>query len=119
MKSRVKELRKALNLTQQDFAKSIGISRSNVAGIESGAVNLTDRNIAQICSKHKANEEWIRTGTGEMFLEMDKDEEFAYLIGTLAAEPCDYKKDFIKAMLELENEDDWKLVAQLVERLKK
>lgn len=119
MKCRFKELRKKLDLTQQDFGQSINISRSNVAGIESGAVNLTDRNIREICSKHRVNEDWLRNGFGDIFLEMNNDEEFAYLIGALMAEECDYKKDFIKAMLELDDEADWKLVSDLVERLKK
>lgn len=119
MNERLKELRKKLNFTQQEFAETINISRSNVGNIEKGLINITDRNIKEICSKHKVNEEWLRSGKGEMFFKLDIDEEFAYLVGVLAVEECDYKKNFIKAMLELEDEADWELVLNLVERLKK
>lgn len=119
MNSRVKELRKTLGLTQQEFGQSIKISRSNVAGIESGAVKITDRNLNQICEVHNANKDWLLHGDGDMFIPISVDEEYAYLIGALEASNCDYKKQFIKAMLELEDESDWELVLNLVERLKK
>ncbi|WP_066679363.1 helix-turn-helix domain-containing protein [Clostridium septicum] len=119
MNDRVKEIRKALGLTQQEFGQTINVSRSNVGNIEKGVINLTDRNIALICNTHKINEEWLRTGNGDMFAKMDSEEEFAYLIGALLAEDdCTYKKDFIKAMLSLEDKRDWDLVLNLVKRLK-
>lgn len=120
MNERIKDLRKSLNLTQHDFAKSINLSRSNIGNIEKGLINLTDRNISNICNVHNVNEEWLRTGVGDMFVEMDIDEEFSYLMGALAVEDnCDFKKKFIKAMLELKDESDWLLILDLVERLKK
>lgn len=118
MNKRVKELRKKLKLTQQEFANSINLSKSSIGNIENGIVNLTDRNIKEICSKHKVNEEWLRYGTGEIFVELTKDEEFAYLVGALMADDDPYKKDFIRAMLDLEDKADWDLVMKLVEGLK-
>ena len=67
MIERLKHLRKTLKLTQKDFGKKIGLSGATISDIEKGKANLTDRNIALICEKHKANEEWLRNGVGEMF----------------------------------------------------
>lgn len=118
MRTRLKQLRKKLNLTQQDFGKSIKLSKSSISNIENGTINLTDRNIAQICEEHSVNEEWLRTGQGEMFIQMDKDAEFAYLVGALLAEDDPQKKEFIKAMLELDNKEDWDIIMRLAECLK-
>lgn len=64
---RVKKLRKALDLTQQDFGKSIGIKSNSVSLIESNSRNASDQVILSICREFKASEEWLRTGKGEMF----------------------------------------------------
>ncbi|WP_297995505.1 helix-turn-helix domain-containing protein [uncultured Clostridium sp.] len=67
---RIKFLRKSiLNLNQDDFSKKIGISRSNVANIEVGRINITDRTIVDICREFNINESWIRNGEGEIFAE--------------------------------------------------
>lgn len=119
MNIRLKALRKSLNLTQNELGKSINLSKSSISNIENGIINLTERNIKEICSKHNVNEDWLRDGTGEMFFKIDIDEEFAYLVGSLAAEDCDYKKRIIKALLELEDEKDWYLMLELIQRFKK
>ena len=62
---RVKYLRKdVIKINQDDFSKKIGLSRSNIANIETGRVKLTDRTISDICREFNVNEEWLRNGTG-------------------------------------------------------
>ncbi|MDU4476633.1 helix-turn-helix transcriptional regulator [Clostridium sp.] len=69
---RIKYLRKSiLKLSQEDFAKKIGLSRSNVGNIEVGRINVTERVIGDIITQYNVNEEWLRNGTGEMFIEPD------------------------------------------------
>lgn len=119
MNKRLRELRKSLKLTQQDFGSKIGLSNASIGNIENGIINLTDRNVSLICSTYNVNESWLRDGKGEMFNPMTEDEELSYLLGALMAEDCDYKKKFIKSMLELEDELDWMIVTNLVEGLKK
>ncbi|NLI12914.1 helix-turn-helix transcriptional regulator [Pelotomaculum propionicicum] len=41
MKNRVRELRKQLNLTQEEFAKSLGVTRQTVIAIENNKHNPT------------------------------------------------------------------------------
>lgn len=119
MSERLRILRKTLNLTQQAFGAKIGLSNASIGNIENGVINLTDRNVSLICSAFNVNEDWLRYGEGDMFSPMTEDEEFSYLIGALIAEDCDYKKTFIKLMLKLEDEEDWKIVANLVEGLRR
>ncbi|MDU7453139.1 helix-turn-helix domain-containing protein [Clostridium saudiense] len=119
IKDRVKFIRTSKKLSQEEFGKIINLSRSAIAGYETGVREITDRSINDICREFKINENWLRNGEGEMEAKMTSDEEFAFLVGAFAAEGNDFKKRIIKAMLEIENKDDWELIASVVERLAK
>lgn len=119
LKERLRDLRtKHLRLTQQEFADSIKLSRSNVGNIESGIVQLTQRNIDAICEKFNVNEGWLKTGEGEVFLNLSPEEEFDMLVGRLYADDDSFKKNIIRAMLKL-NDEDWLVVKKFTEELKK
>lgn len=67
---RLKYLRKnELHLTQENFGKKLGFKQNSIALIESGRNTLTDRTIADICREFNVNEDWLRYGTGEIFIE--------------------------------------------------
>lgn len=65
---RIKELRKALKMTQAAFGERIGIRQNSVAVIEIGKNTPSDQTIFAICREFRVNEEWLRTGTGDMFV---------------------------------------------------
>lgn len=67
MHTRLKEIRKALNLTQQKFADRLKIKRNTVATYEAGKSNPSDAAVSLICREFNVNEKWLRTGSGEMF----------------------------------------------------
>lgn len=67
MKFRMKELRKHLGLTQADFAIKINVKRPTIAAYELGNIDIPDRTIADIVRTTGCNENWLRTGEGEMF----------------------------------------------------
>lgn len=67
MKDRLKTLRKELGLTQQKFADSIGITQNTHANYEIGRRIPTNAVINNICKTFNVNEQWLRTGEGEMF----------------------------------------------------
>lgn len=68
MKERLKKLRKVLNLTQQEFADRIGISRGNIATYETREGSPGNSVINLICREFNVSEAWLRTGEGEMFV---------------------------------------------------
>ena len=117
MNNRVKEIRKYVGLTQEKFAKSIGVSRSNVTNVELGKIQLTDRLIKTICSVYNVDENWLRTGEGEMFISLNSDDEFDMLVGSLYAENDEFKKKVIKTMLSLEDED-WMFIKKFIYKIK-
>ena len=65
---RIKQLRKELGMTQAVFAERIGIRQNSVAVIEMGKNMPSDQTVAFICREFRVNEEWLRTGAGEMFI---------------------------------------------------
>lgn len=67
MKERIKKIRKELDLTQQEFADRLGIKRGAIANYEIGRNEPVDSVISLICREFNIQEEWIRTGEGEMF----------------------------------------------------
>ena len=68
MNERLKALRKSLNLTQKDFAEKIGIKRNTLAKYETGVISPSTAVVSLICRVFNVNEDWLRSGQGEMFL---------------------------------------------------
>ncbi len=116
---RVKYLRKELlKLTQQDFSKELNISRSNMGNIETGTIALTDRVISDICVKFNVNETWLRTGEGEIFVPLTRNQQITDFLGDLIKEEGTFKKRLIDALCKLD-EKDWEDFERLVDKLTK
>lgn len=73
MNERLKKLRKALDLTQQEFADRIRVKRNTIATYEIGRNTPLDAVIASICREFNVLEDWLRTGEGEMFVPKEED----------------------------------------------
>ena len=115
MNERIKEIRTTLGLTQQEFAEKIKVKRNTVATYEMGRSIPSDSAIALICSVFNVNEDWLRNGTGEMFLPISKDDEIAELLSEVLKEGDDtFKHKFVSSLARLD-EDGWKKLEELVD----
>lgn len=114
MKERLKKLRKALDLTQQEFADRIGISRGNIATYETREGSPGNSVINLICREFNVSETWLRTGEGEMFApELAFDlSEYANRHGMTALET-----EILKAYLDLDPNVRQSLLQHFKERL--
>lgn len=74
MNKRLKILRKSLNLTQSEFANSIGIKGSSYCDIENGKASITERTIISICSIYNVNRQWLEFGKGNIFLNINEND---------------------------------------------
>ena len=83
MNERLKELRIHKKLTQQEFADKLGTSRNNIAGYEIGRRSPSDAVVSLICREFNVNEEWLRTGEGEMFIQLSEEDEVAAYVSDL------------------------------------
>lgn len=117
MNIRIAEIRKAVNLTQEKFAAQLGLSRNFLWMIEKGDRVPSDRTIADICREFNVNENWLRTGEGEMF--NPQDEKLAAFIGSLVADDSEpFKRRMVELLADLTPEE-WKLLERMAERLTK
>ena len=66
---RIKELRKMLGLSQREFAEKIGKSFRAVQNWEYGQRTPDESTLKLIAKEFNVNEEWLKTGKGEMFVE--------------------------------------------------
>ena len=102
MNERVKELRKALGLSGEKFGENIGLNRAAISKIENGAVGVSESNVKLICLTYNVNEDWLRTGNGEMFNQSENeflpDLKKQYNL-------TDFQINLIKTYLELDNKD--------------
>ena len=116
---RVKQLRKTLDLTMEKFGEKIGVKKSAISLIESGKNSLTEQMIKSICREFDVDEEWLRNGTGSMFIERTRDEEIANFIGTIQSVDDDsFMKKFISMLAKLD-ETEWKLLEKMALKLTK
>lgn len=112
MNERIKELRKSLKLNQTDFGDRIGVKQATIAGYENGSRQPIDAVITAMCREFGVNEEWLRTGSGEMFREVDTEARFSEWAGrVLAGRDETFQKRFVTMMMSL-TEDQWRLLEE-------
>lgn len=118
MNERVREIRKELNLTMDKFGERIGIKKSAVSLIEKGTNALTEQTMKSICREFNVNEHWLRTGKGEMFLDLSRSEEIAAFMGDVLTDDdgSAFKKQLISVLSKL-NENEWKVLESIAEKM--
>ena len=64
---RLRVIRFVGKMNQTEFANRLKMAQNTYSHIETGKNPLTDKNISLICLTFGVNENWLRTGCGEMF----------------------------------------------------
>ena len=116
LNERIKELRSVLGITQEEFGKKLGITRSAISYLESGRSKLTDKTLFLICITFDVSKEWLRYGTGDMFITHTVGEELASYCGKLMAENDTEKEKYALIALKL-IVDEWELVKENVQKI--
>ena len=81
LNERISAVVSASGLNKTKFADVINISQPFLSQICSGAKAPSDRTIIDICREFNVSEMWLRTGEGEMFLELSRADEIAAYVG--------------------------------------
>jgi transcriptional regulator with XRE-family HTH domain len=117
LKDRFKELRKELNATQQEFADKLKISRNFVAQIEMGSKVPSDRTIDDVCREFNVNEEWLRTGNGDMFVSGIKDKQISAMLADVMKSGEDsFRHRLVSALARLDDEG-WDNLEKLIDMI--
>ena len=115
MNTRIKMIRESLNLTQDAFGKRIGSARNTIANYETGNRTPSNAVFTSICKEFNVNENWLRTGEGEMFVPMSMEEELIEFTRDLLVDEKDgFKKRLISALAKLTDEQ-WDLLEVLID----
>lgn len=75
MNERIKEIRKSLNLSQDEFGRRLGVTRGAITNIELNKTEPKELFLELICKVFDVNEHWLRTGKGEMFKQLTEQQQ--------------------------------------------
>ncbi len=110
MNERIRELRKSLGLTLEKFGEPIGVKKSTLSSLENGSSGITTQMIKSICLKYNVNEEWLINGTGDMFTEIDRDDQLMRWAASVLKDDSDsFRKRFV-TMLSSLSVDEWQFL---------
>ena len=101
---RIKTLRQTLGMSQTDFGRKIGVTRSVLSNLDLGITTLQDPLLSLVCSVFNVRREWLETGSGEMFEHPDTEAPFYNAIGSISSDdPDSFRKRFVIALAELDD----------------
>lgn len=69
-------------MTMEKFGERLGVKKNTVSQWENGINSLSEQMLKSICREYNVNEEWLRSGTGNMFY-VPEDETAAIVSGML------------------------------------
>lgn len=114
---RIFNLRKSLNLTLEKFGERLGVTKTTISRIEKEERAMTEQMLKAICREFDVNEEWLRTGEGEMYIEVDRENQLMiWAADVLKDESDSFRRRFVKALSEL-GEEEWELIEKFALKL--
>jgi len=114
---RIKQLRKALGLTQKEFGERIGVKPNTIGTYEIGRNEPIDAVASLICREFGVNENWFYTGVGEMFIQLSRSQEVTEFVGKiLKGDNDNFKRRFVAVLAQLD-EPEWQLIEKMVQKL--
>lgn len=115
--TRIAAVIQASGLTKTAFSRKIGLSQPFVSQLANGDASPSDRTIADICREFNVNEHWLRTGEGEMFSTLSREEEITRFAMEVIRDPAsEFQRQLIATMARLEPAQ-WKLMEQMLDEL--
>lgn len=118
LKDRIREARTGRGFTQPELAEKIGLTKNFVSLIENGQRSPSDRTISDISRVCGVNEEWLRTGGGEMRRPVDREEELSDIFASLEVDDT-VKAKFIRTLAAIPEEYFVKALKSVNELLKR
>lgn len=108
---------KESGLTKTAFADRINVTQQYVSNLCLGKKIPSDRTIADICREFNVNENWLRTGQGDPYIQLSRDEELAQFFGdVMKGEDPDFRRRLLSVMSRLTT-DEWALLEQMAWKL--
>ena len=112
MNERIKAVRLALGISQEEFGKRLGVTRGAITNIELNKVEPKPLFVDLICREFNVNEDWLKNGAEPMFLQRSRNEELSAFFGDLLNGEPDFKHRLISVMSRL-SVDQWQMLADM------
>ena len=113
MNQRIKEVRRSLGLSQEEFGRRLGITKSAVSRIESSSNGASGQTVKPICREFSIDYAWLTTGQGEMFVE--NDDQITKLIDTVLAGENEFARAIFRGFAQFSAED-WQQLHGLIKK---
>lgn len=105
--------REGHKISQDLFVDGLGIKKSALSLIESGRNSLTDSVRILICNKYGVREEWLREGTGDIFIKKSAEDELNELARKVMSDtPDSFRRRFVSMLAKLSDEQ-WKVLSDM------
>lgn len=103
---RILLLRENLSLTRKAFGEKLGVSDSVIKNIEYNVTDPKPLLLQQICKVYAVDPYWLETGSGEMFLPMEEEEELlAYAVKMIKNKDYEWIKQFNLTLMSMSTEE--------------
>ena len=116
MNERIKAVRLALGISQEEFGKRLGVTRGAITNIELNKVEPKPLFVDLICREFNVNVDWLKNGAEPMFLQRSRNEELSAFFGDLLNGEPDFKHRLISVMSRL-SVDQWQMLADMANML--
>lgn len=114
--TRIAAVIQASGLTKTAFAERVKVSQQHISRLAKDGTP-SDRTIADICREFNVNEHWLRTGEGEMFSTLSREEEITKFAMEIIRDPgSEFQRQAISILAKLTPEQ-WKLMEQMADQL--
>lgn len=114
--NQVQQIRKVLDLTQDEFAKRLGVTGASISRIESGDRSLTEQMALSICREFNVSHAWLVDGVGDMFL--DDDMATTAVFDRIMAGENETAKAVFKAFAKLDD-SEWETLYKVITEVSK
>lgn len=114
MRDRIRSLREDRGLSRAAFGEKIGVSGDVINNLERGRVEIKDHIIKLICAEFSVDENWLRTGSGSMYVEPDAFSLDGFM---KSHDASDIELEIVKAYFEIDVETRKKLIQHFKERI--
>ena len=117
MADRISKVIRDKEKTKTAFSDRINVSQAFVSQMCSGLKVPSDRTIADICREFNVNENWLRTGRGDPYIQLSRDDELSQFFGeVMKEEDPDFRRRLLSVMSRLTT-DEWALLEQMAWKL--
>ena len=114
-KDRMRELRKAVGLSQTKFGEKVGVGLGVIRNLEDGLTSPSTAFLDLICRTYGCSIIWLETGEGEMFREMTMNEQIADFVGAALSDKGEAIQKKVLGILAAFGPEGWKALSDFLD----